>query len=184
MAIDYDDNLAALIAALSQTAEQAASALEAERDGPQFEQQMSRMLVRGSLVAALLGAEEAGLTPETRDIARKHVEAQLSFLRGFVFEVVSAAEFEKGWAARAAMYAESIKTPYWQSRTRMLPLPAMPAQGTQCHTRCGCSWSVEEFADRWEATWVRGKGDSCQTCVQRAAEWAPYVITKTELGEP
>lgn len=109
----------------------------------------------------------------------RHVASQIKFLNNFATEIQDQKAFRMGWNARAAMYAEGIKAPYWKGKTRMLPLPAMPADGTtQCRTNCGCSWDVQELDGdgNYDAYWRLGKAENCQTCRQRAAEWAPYRI--------
>lgn len=107
------------------------------------------------------------------------VNVQLDYLNGFKAEVQSAAEFAAGWQARAESYAGSVKQPYWTGRTKVLPLPAMPAQGTQCQNNCGCSWDVkviDEGKENYDAYWRRSKDDSCQTCLEREAQWSPVQI--------
>lgn len=61
-----------------------------------------------------------------------------------------------------------------------LDLPGYPADGdTSCLLNCRCFWSIEEFEDRYEATWVTvGDGVVCPECEQRGDAWAPYVQTK------
>jgi len=117
---------------------------------------------------------------QARATVAKQVQKQLDFLDNFALEIQKTDEFEAGWDARAAMYAESIKAPYWSGRTKLLPLPALPGDGTtQCKTHCHCLWSIDtldEDAGDYDARWIRGVSDSCQTCVQRAQDWAPLRI--------
>lgn len=61
-----------------------------------------------------------------------------------------------------------------------LDLPGYPADlETSCLLNCRCAWSIEEFDDRWEATWIT-EGDErvCPECQQRGEEWNPFVQTK------
>jgi hypothetical protein len=119
------------------------------------------------------------LPPAVRSQLVAGVQAQFAFLDGFAIEIQDTDEYMAGWNARADMYAKSIKTPYWQGRTRMLPLPAMPAEGTQCLTNCGCSWeivTIDEEAGDYDCYWRRGKDDSCQTCIARAQNWSPLQV--------
>lgn len=60
------------------------------------------------------------------------INVQLEFLNNFRVEIQDDAAFKPGWEARARSYAESIKVPYWRGRTKVLPLPAMPGEGSQC----------------------------------------------------
>lgn len=107
------------------------------------------------------------------------LDGQFSFLSDFSAEIQSESEWIAGWTTRAESYALSIKIPYWNGEVDMLPLPAMPAQGTQCQNNCGCAWRVDkldEEAGDYDAYWERSKDDSCQTCIEREAQWSPVQI--------
>lgn len=81
--------------------------------------------------------------------------------------------------AQARMYAGAIRSSAFTALTYGLPLPAMPCEGTLCHTNCKCSWSVTDIdaeAGDHDAFWIRGAKDSCQTCIIRAQEWNPVRI--------
>lgn len=145
----------------------------------QWQQDMEAALTRYHLAAYMTGQGSAVLTPQGQATVQALVTAQLEFLDNFALVIKDGSEWQRGWNARAEMYAESIKVPYWRGATKLLPLPAMPAEGTQCRTRCRCLWDVQELdaeAGDWDAYWIRGSGDSCQTCVQRAGDWAPIRI--------
>ena len=61
----------------------------------------------------------------------------------------------------------------------MLPLPAMPGDGTsQCLTRCRCSWDITKLEGdgNYDCTWVMSDAEHCQTCRQRATDWAPLRV--------
>ncbi|KPV42211.1 hypothetical protein SE17_44475, partial [Kouleothrix aurantiaca] len=86
---------------------------------------------------------------------------------------------------RAQLYANSIQTPYWRGVTRLLPLPAMPGDGTSpCLTHCRCAWDVTalEGEQNYDCTWTLGDTEHCQVCKQRAVEWAPLRIRNGELA--
>jgi hypothetical protein len=81
--------------------------------------------------------------------------------------------------AQARMYAGALRASAFTAVTRGLPLPAMPCEGTLCHTNCKCSWNVVDIdadAGDHDAYWIRGAKDSCQTCVVRAMMWNPVQI--------
>ena len=40
---------------------------------------------------------------------------------------------------------------------------------------------VDEEKGDYDAYWVRGKRDSCQTCLERAAQWSPLEIREGVL---
>ena len=88
-------------------------------------------------------------------------------------------------AARAALYPQEARREYEASRAASfssgddtLDLPAMPGDFT-CLSNCRCGWAVEEFPDRWEATWECADDPaSCDECVAAGERWAPYVQPK------
>lgn len=156
--------------------------LELEEQGltvDQWQRNLEQSLTRYHLAAYMAGQGSERLTPQGTATVQALVTAQLEFLDNFAVVIKSGDEWQRSWNARAAMYAESIKVPYWRGATKMLPLPAMPCEGTQCRTRCRCLWDVQELdaeAGDYNAYWIRGSGDSCQSCVSRAADWAPIRI--------
>lgn len=144
-----------------------------------WESALSDALTQYHLAAYLAGAGETQLSPAARVAVRRDIATQLVYLRRFGVTMRSDATWQRGWNARAASYADSIQVPYWRGRTRMLPLPAMPGEGSQCLTHCRCSWeivTVDEDANEYNCYWRMGDAEHCQTCTQRAADWAPLRI--------
>lgn len=142
------------------------------------------LLARYSIAAMMAGTGGPSLDDKAMTEVKRLVKVQLEYLDNFALEIQQANEWQAGWNARAEMYARSIKVPYWRGATQMLPLPAMPAQGTQCLSNCKCSWEivpVDEQAGNYDCYWRRASSDSCQTCVQRAAEWSPLQIRDGSL---
>lgn len=177
---DQPDRLTALIRRLARLLGTATDALERSYpDGvAQWEAEVARELARYHTAAAMAGAG-AELSPALRTRIKRDLAVQLAFLHKFGIAVRSGGAWERGWRSRAESYATGIKVPYWRGRTKLLPLPAMPAEGTGCYGNCGCLWDVQvvdEDAGDYDAYWVRGKDDSCQICVQRAGDWAPVQI--------
>jgi len=174
------DPLNWLIQRLVRLIEAATEALETQYpDGVQaWEQELSRQLARYHSAAMLTGADTDQLTPTMRTSVTEDLRVQLKYLERFGIEIQEAGQFMAGWKARAAMYARSIQVPYWRGATKLLPLPAMPAEGTQCLTNCKCQWEVVELDgdNNYDAYWRRGATDSCQTCVQREMSWSPVRI--------
>lgn len=139
---------------------------------------------RYSLAAMMTGSGDDQLSPEQLKAVKKAVQTQATFLDAFALEIQGAAAWQAGWNARAEMYASSIKAPYWTGKVKMLPLPAMPGDGsTQCLTNCGCAWDIQQLdgEGNYDCYWRRGKNDSCQTCVGRSARWAPLRIRDGEI---
>jgi hypothetical protein len=182
---DPTPQLDRLIARLSLLIRTATQALEAEPDRVEaWEQEVSAQIRRYHTAAYLAGAGSQEVSPAARRAIDAYVSTQLDFLHRFAVEIAEADDWQAGWEARAAMYAQSIKAPYWTGKVKLLPLPAMPGDGTtQCLTNCGCQWDVAPLdgVGNYDAYWRRGKNDSCQTCVQREAEWAPLEIRGGEL---
>lgn len=135
---------------------------------------------------AAMSVGQGGGAPEgdARRWLVQHVASQIKFLKNFATEIQDNDTFKMGWNARAAMYAQGIGASYWKGKTRMLPLPAMPKDGTtQCKTNCGCSWDIEELDGdgNYDCTWKLGKSENCQTCATRAHDWAPLKIRDGQL---
>lgn len=163
---------------------EATAALEQDKSNVEaWEQEIAAQLRRYSAAAYLAGADTADLSGAARRLVEQDIATQLAFLGQFALEIQGAAEWQAGWNARAAMYARSIQVPYWRGATRLLPLPAMPGDGsTACLTNCGCAWDVQAVGeDSYDAYWRRAKSDSCQGCVQREQEWAPLQIREGVL---
>lgn len=168
-----------LIDRLSHLVSRATDALEQGGDVTNWRDTMARLLTRYSAAALQAGQDGAPLGDAGKAAVTKQVQAQLGFLDGFTAEIQDAATFEQGWKARAEMYAKSIAAPYWTGRTKLLPLPAVPGDGsTQCLTNCGCSWDVQQLDGdgNYDCYWRLGKAENCQSCVQRARDWAPLRV--------
>lgn len=174
-----------LIDRLSRLITTATDALEASYpDGvAAWQQELARQLARYHAASYMAGAGVDTLSGAALAAVQKDVAVQLRFLGKFALTVQSGKRWENGYRARAEMYARSIKTPFYRGVTRMLPLPAMPAEGTQCLTNCGCAWEIDtlEGEGNADAYWRRGKDDSCQTCLQREADWSPVRIREGVL---
>lgn len=125
-------------------------------------------------------AGERELLPQERRLIELQAQEQTAYLTRFANEIETSAEWQDAWANRAGMYANSIGASYWNGRTRELPIPAQPGEGTQCLSNCKCSWRVEwldhEAGDadaywEWEPT-----ATHCQTCIERHAQWYPLKV--------
>lgn len=147
----------------------------------------ARLIARYSLTALMVGLGRQKLTEDELLVSWELTNNQFEYLDAFKAQIQESGEFLPGWESRAASYAKAIKVPYWKGRTQMLPLPAMPAQGTQCMNNCGCKWDVRVInaeAGDFDAYWERHKNDSCQTCIQREKEWNPLQIRGGVLVNP
>ena len=150
---------------------------------------MEAQIARFHLAAYMRGAQQTAVPPYVRDWLESVIAVQLGFLANFGMVLNAAGpklqDFSKQFAARAQMYTSAIKVAYWQGDIvrqvgRPLPLPAMPGDGTtQCGGSCGCNWVIKTLdreAGDFDATWKRGKTDSCQQCIEREKMWAPLRI--------
>lgn len=141
---------------------------------------MERELARHAAAAYMAGANSDALDAPALEKLAEQVGTQIGFLRQFAVEIQDAGQFEPGYQARAESYAAGIKAPYWEGKTEMLPLPAMPGQGTQCGQNCNCAWRIDvrdRAAGDYDCYWVLEPGsDHCQTCLERADQWQPIRI--------
>jgi hypothetical protein len=167
----------AAIAKLTQQLERGTLAPEAWHDA------MARTLRRAHQAALMAGQGSPTISKPGRSWLDTFIGVQLDFLRRFAVEVQSAGEYQKGWQARAALYGAAVKAPYWYGATKMLPLPAMPGDGsTACLGNCSCSWDVEAVGDGdYDCYWRMGATEHCQGCKQRAEEWNPIRVRGGEL---
>jgi hypothetical protein len=145
---------------------------------------LTKAIAQYHTAAAIAGNGGNPLSQGLKGQLSEIVSAQLNYLNGFAEAIaegnLSAAQIR----ARADMYAPAIRQPFFAGVTGGLPLPAMPAEGTICHTNCKCSWdivTIDEEAGDYDAYWRRGAGDSCSTCIARARRWSPILIRGLEL---
>lgn len=172
-------NLDRLIARLSSLIAAATDALERYPDrADDWYDEVARQMRRYTLAAYVSGQGEGRDVP--RAVVQAYTEAQLEFLAAFRDEIKASSEWQNGWSARAQMYAESIKAPWWAGATRDYPLPAMPGDGTtSCLTRCKCSWRIDELDGDGNADcyWIYGATEQhCQGCIERSQQWNPLQI--------
>lgn len=170
-----------LLERLSKLITTATNSLEAQYpDGVQaWQEELARQLARYHAAAMLAGAGVETLTPAMTTAITRDLAVQLRFLEKFGVTIQSGAQWQRGWNSRAQMYAESIKAPYWRGAVKMLPLPAMPGDGTsQCLTNCHCAWDITQLEgdNNYDCTWLMSDVEHCQTCKQRALDWAPLKV--------
>lgn len=168
------EQLRATIEAL--TAELASGAVTVD----DWERALDRAIEAGHRSAYELGAGRVDPTS-----VAQMVDSQREYLQKFAAEI-SEKGWQPGYASRAEMYAQSAKASYWRGATAGLALPAWPGDGTtQCLTNCKCSWDVQtlEGDGNYDAYWRYGDAKHCQTCSERAADWAPFRIRGGEVVE-
>lgn len=170
-----------LISRLSILIGTATTALEEDMSrATEWYDEIARQLRRYSIAGFLGGAAAQSLSADAQRAVAADMRTQLDFLRQFKAEIQAADQWQAGWNARAEMYARSIQVPYWRGKTKMLPLPAMPGDGTTaCLTNCKCAWSVTELdsENNYDAYWVYGATERhCQSCRERESQWSPLRI--------
>jgi len=167
-----------LLARLTRLVDGTTDVLATTNDVPAWQEAMQTLLTRyhtAAMLTAYRGDDEAAALARAKANARR----QFTFLARFA-RVIEDTGYLPGYRARAKLYAQSIGASYWNGATQLLPLPAMPKDGTtQCKTNCQCRWRLD-WLDRTrgdvDAYWERGPRDSCQTCIVRERRWAPYRI--------
>ena len=170
-----------LLQRLSRLVATATDALEAQYpDGvAAWQQEVSRQLARYHAAAMLAGAGVERLTSAMTTAVTEDLATQLKFLKQFALVMQGGDQWQAGWNARAQMYAESIKAPYWRGAVKMLALPAMPGDGTStCLTHCRCAWDVTQLEGdgNYDCTWLLSAAEDCQVCKQRSLDWAPLRV--------
>jgi hypothetical protein len=111
-------------------------------------------------------------------------DEQAQFLRSFAEDVAAGRLSEAQVEARADLYLAASRQAYERGRASAwgVSLPTYPGQGTACKARCRCTWQIEDKGDEIHATWRRHASDSCSTCLQRAATYAPLVLAQPSDG--
>ena len=146
-----------------------------------FDKEMRAIIARSQTAAYVAGtAQRLGIPLDSPLLSRARlskaeraditqaVAGQLKYLDDFVAGMDDMSD--AAIAARANMYAGASRATYYKSATEA-DLPAYPGDGSsECLGNCGCSW--EQGGDGY--SWIRGKTDSCATCLRRESEWAPY----------
>lgn len=145
---------------------------------------MAATLAQGHTAAYMIGQESTDLASSDQKRLMRDLQAQLGYLDNFTVEIQDAAEFQKGWNARAQMYADAVGSSYYAGKFKMWALPDVPRSGnTQCLSRCNCQWVIEELPGdgNADAYWRLGPSESCQTCLERAQQWSPLKFRGGEL---
>lgn len=167
--------------------------LEAKRITPAvWRDRMGDLLARYHVAALMVGMGQTAVPTEGIALLAGNIANQFGYLDNFATEVAAAEAFRAVWRSRAQMYVNSAGAEFWEGYVyrqagRFLPLPAMPKDGTtQCLSNCKCSWDIQVLdAERgdYDATWVMHPAEHCQTCIERAAQWAPLQIRDGMLME-
>ncbi|MCC7208312.1 MAG: hypothetical protein IT323_13475 [Anaerolineae bacterium] len=168
-----------LIDQLTRAIAQRTARFEEDGDAESWQRDLEHELTRYHTSAYMAGRGSPTMNDSGARYVRGQVKAQMEFLDNFRLDIQNAREWRAGFNRRAASYAEAIKKPYWKGATEILPLPAMPAEGTQCLNNCKCAWEIDvidEEAGDYDAYWQRGATDSCQTCIEREMRWRPVRI--------
>ncbi len=145
-------------------------------------QEMGR-LIASTHQTAIMAGTDTSMSNEMLALATQAVTVQLSFLDNFRQDIETNG-FLNRYSTRAQQYVSSSKQSYWNGSVieqagQVLPLPAMPAEGTQCLSNCKCGWRivvVNRGNNDFDAFWERHVEDSCQTCLEREAQWSPVRI--------
>jgi len=110
------------------------------------------------------------------------VKGQYQFLGKFEQDIKAGKLSPGQITTRANMYVESGTQAFEQGKAVALGLPRLPAYpgdgSTLCKANCRCHWEIEAAETEWLATWTLGIAEHCDTCVQRAQDWAPYRVRK------
>jgi hypothetical protein len=156
---------------------------------PSWQREMERIIARGHTAAWIAGqAERLGVKSDSPLISQARlsrveraeiksiVDAQLAYFKGFQADIAGMSEAQI--KARAQLYAGATRGTYSRTRWADVPLPFHPTEGTECITRCRCSWELQrlEGDGNYDAYWRMGAVEQhCITCPTRA-NGSPYRI--------
>jgi hypothetical protein len=108
---------------------------------------------------------------------------QYQYLSDFCAEMGNGTLSLRAIQNRADLYIEAAVQAHERGKAAAwgVTLPAYPKDGsTICKIGCRCYWRIEEGDDEWRCTWVKTAHESCETCLQRAQEWNPLIIKKSD----
>lgn len=186
------ETLLSIIAAFKQWAINLTESLRDDRiTVAQWYAGMEQIITRVHIAAMIEGLGVDEIPTNMMQVIRNNVNFQLEYLDNFKDVIESSPDFINGWVNRSTLYGGSAKVSYWEGKIvqevgRALPLPAMPGQGSQCLSSCGCDWRIETIdAERgdYDAYWQLNpqKRPHCQTCLGRSEEWNPVRIRDGSL---
>lgn len=147
-----------------------------------FRAEMRELIARTNGVEYMFGrGGRNAMTADDRAALRGLIADEWRYLDEFARAAgngeLSAAQI----TARAAMYANAGHRAQQAGRGATyagLRLPTYPGVDTECRSNCRCSWRVEEDDAEWRAYWTLAAAEHCDTCVGRAARYAPYAQAK------
>lgn len=176
--MDIEETIAALadeIAAVTRQLERGVTSVNG------WQRSMMDLLRR--YAEALFPASAGGITPAIREAVESYLRIQGDFLDSFASELAARGYQGARDLARAVLYANSLYQPASLADVitqagRVLPLPALPGEGSQCGGNCRCRWEIEALeGGDYDAYWRLEPGAKhCQTCIERALLWDPLQI--------
>jgi hypothetical protein len=153
-----------------------------------WQREMERLLARYHEAAFMLGLESSELDDDAMAIIIKDIEFQLGYLDAFAATIAGASAWQPSWNSRAALYAQSIKKPYWEGETKKIGLPPLehyPGDGsTECLGNCRCWLQIDTLSEErgdYDVYWRLGAERHCATCPQRAKSWNPLRVRKGKI---
>ena len=148
---------------------------------------MRQILAQMFPAAWMAGQNDDELITAARVRISQMLSVQFAFLDNFSDDI-RATDWLEAYFPRARMYGASLTAPYSAGDIirqvgRVLPLPAMPTEGTQCLSNCKCRWEITELSGvgNFDCFWIINSSDQCQTCIERARQWAPFRIRDNEV---
>lgn len=155
----------------------------------QFEGEFRAFIDEATWAQYLLGrgGANAATTDDFETMARL-IADQLGYAEQFAASLFAGELTPDAASARAELYAGATVSAFEQGMAAAydgIDLPDYPAAGnTSCLSRCRCFWTIDEFPDRYEATWnTVGDGAVCPECAANGQRWAPFVQMKTAVGQ-
>jgi hypothetical protein len=127
------------------------------------------------------------MTSADRVIVQQMLRDQKGYWDRFMMEALQSPDMSMEYAAnRATMYADASTAFYERGRETAfdIRLPGHPGDGgTECLSRCRCSWEIVERKTKVEAIWHANGGDNvCDGCRGRAAQWSLLTFERVTEG--
>lgn len=149
--------------------------------------------MRRLVIQAHTGMYRAGvgrdLTPEDRQRINARLREQLDYLDRWVRELEGQDQYNEAQIRnRARLYLNATNATLQDARAAAIglpELPALPGDGTTlCRVNCKCTWRIVQLDGdgNYDVYWRLRPAEHCETCVRRAAAWAPIRIRGGVLG--
>lgn len=168
------------IAAGSDAAAELAAMVSSGQISPADWEQLMRQEIKATFIQeGILGkGGRENMTPSDWGTLGAALKEQYAYLDGFREDIEAGLLTEGQIRARSHLYFLASKAAFERAQAAAwgIELPGYPTVETLCQTGDKCYWFIRRIDRRTVvATWTRTAAESCETCIQRATDWAELI---------